>query len=755
MVNIFFSITDFVGVNNFTGHLDFVELSEIVGPGVSGSVISFNGPVKAHPDSTGTVTFTNVFPNYYHVAIHHVTHLGRILNREFDILVPSFGGTYNGKDLQVNIDPPPALDSRYVLKNAIDPYFVAGTGVTLSSSFTGSIERITINSSGGGGGGSSLGTGSTYPFTSSWSNTSRTSSFLTGSHELSGNGKTMRVYWNNSGTTIGAPSTTGNDAAIFQDDGTTILVGTVNLGVQDPNCVLATNGASNITATTLTIDGSGNVHGTLFGIASLSTSSSYAKTSSFLDNGMASINGTGDARFKTLDVSSHFTVDGTGQLSTDAGAFFSTLVTANNGITASNGGAIGVSVYGTASFATSASWAPSTGGTTLNTGSTYPITASWAQSSSVSISSSYALSASYAVTSSRAISTVSSSYALSASYAPSTPGTLGTGSSYPFTSSWANSSSVAISSSYALSASYAPSSGGGLATGSTYPITASWSNNSVSSSYVLGPVTGSVNAPNVTATTLQGSNLQTTAGVTIIGIGSRVALDSGANTVIDWQNKILSGAWSLTGSLIGTSSFAVSSSYAITASFTNSSSVAVSASWAPAGPTSLTTGSSYPITSSWSLNSLTASFVASSSYALSSSYSLSGSYSLSSSYALSSSIAQTSSYLTNYQGYITDTTASNNSITLSFASPNHQLNLTTAHVYSFTSSNTPTVAGQCADIVCYISHSSATTSSLTIPAAWKNVGGTWPTAITASTVATLWLRAIDTNQMIGTWNSSQ
>lgn len=55
-------------------------------------------------------------------------------------------------------------------------------------------------------------------------------------------------------------------------------------------------------------------------------------------------------------------------------------------------------------------------------------------------------------------------------------------------------SSYALSSSFTISASWAPTAGpgGGLATGSTYPITSSWSTNSLSSSFLNGPQTGSM-----------------------------------------------------------------------------------------------------------------------------------------------------------------------------------------------------------------------------------------------------------------------
>ena len=101
----------------------------------------------------------------------------------------------------------------------------------------------------------------------------------------------------------------------------------------------------------------------------------------------------------------------------------------------------------------------------LLSGSLYPITSSWALravSASISTTSSY----------------VSPTF-ISASAAASGFGTGGgggtsliTGSTYPITSSWAQTSSYAING------------GTTLVTGSIYPITSSWAFNAVSASYL-------------------------------------------------------------------------------------------------------------------------------------------------------------------------------------------------------------------------------------------------------------------------------
>lgn len=111
-------------------------------------------------------------------------------------------------------------------------------------------------------------------------------------------------------------------------------------------------------------------------------------------------------------------------------------------------------------------------GTSLSTGSTYPFTASWALNTVGGSGASLGTGSTYPITASRAISSSFAQSALSSSYAlNSIQGTtLGTGSTYPFTSS------------QAISASWAPSTGGStlLSTGSTYPITSSWN---ISASY--------------------------------------------------------------------------------------------------------------------------------------------------------------------------------------------------------------------------------------------------------------------------------
>ena len=93
------------------------------------------------------------------------------------------------------------------------------------------------------------------------------------------------------------------------------------------------------------------------------------------------------------------------------------------------------------------------------------LSSSWASSSissSYCITSSYSINGGSSISSSWASSSISSSYTLSSSWAP-----------FQISASWASSS---ISSSYSITSSYALSGGSLLTTGSTYPITSSWAN---------------------------------------------------------------------------------------------------------------------------------------------------------------------------------------------------------------------------------------------------------------------------------------
>jgi len=294
-------------------------------------------------------------------------------------------------------------------------------------------------------------------------------------------------------------------------------------------------------------------------------------------------------------------------------------------------------------------------------------TASWAEQS---ISSSYALTASYslnAITSSYALNALSSSYSDTASYA--------------FNS---------ISSSYASTASYVLN-----AVSSSYSDTSSYSFNSVSSSYattasyVLNAVSASfastasyLNTLNQDLTFNGNLILNGTASITYLNTvfeTASVIYSSGSNQFGDAVNDtqiligrtIVSGSFevtgstnipSLTGSLLGTASYADTT---LSASYTNnatSASYSLTASYF-SGSTLNATSASYASTASYVLNAISSSFAATASYfsgsissAVSASYASTASYvtlaqtasyvlqAVSSSFASTASIATSSSY---------------------------------------------------------------------------------------------------------------
>jgi hypothetical protein len=92
-------------------------------------------------------------------------------------------------------------------------------------------------------------------------------------------------------------------------------------------------------------------------------------------------------------------------------------------------------------------------------------------------------------------------------------------------------------------------------------------------------------------------------------------------------------------------------------------------------------------------------------------------------------------------------------ITTSFVNPpNKQTNITLAQAYSFTCSNLP-AANYVSDILLYITNTTVSTSSLSFPAGWVNLGGGWPTALSASRAAMLWLRATGEGTVMGSFNA--
>jgi len=378
------------------------------------------------------------------------------------------------------------------------------------------------------------------------------------------------------------------------------------------------------------------------------------------------------------------------------------------------------------------------------------------------------------------------------------------------TASWANN---VISSSYAVTASYASNGVGGgttLVTASTYQITSSWSNNNLSTSinsndnggiYYLTLSTGSgqqplyidtnniiynksnsqtwmtsISSSNVTSSQmlLTGSTSSSSlAVITSINNFSSINIQNlnGGNTAstdfiaINDKGNITSGSVGYgfidmgingsqyTGGFIGSANdsyfFSTSSGhlfignispvtnlYLFAGGYSNTASVTLSSSGLFIIPSGSMTGSHFG-TSSWAINSITST---------SSSF---GSASISSSYSL------TSSYMSLYNSYLLLTTSSTNWVTVSFNSASNQvLNLNITASYNFTQSNVSAL-GQVSDVVLFISYSvSAFTSSLSFPSNWINIGAGWPTVIYPNTIATMWLRSINTNEIIGTYNVS-
>ena len=201
--------------------------------------------------------------------------------------------------------------------------------------------------------------------------------------------------------------------------------------------------------------------------------------------------------------------------------------------------------------------------------------------------------------------------------------------------------SFAVSSSYANTASYANTSsyiiGGGLITGNTYTITSSWSNKAISSSYALTAsfAPSSYTLPSSITASFSGSLTGSVLGTSSYSNTSSVSVSASyaPSSYVLPTNITASFTGSLTGSVLGTSSWSNNST---SASYSLSGSFVTSASYAPLVlPTTINT------TSSWSNNSLTASYVSSSN--------IKGNI-ISASYALTSSFATSASYAPNTGG---------------------------------------------------------------------------------------------------------
>jgi hypothetical protein len=152
-------------------------------------------------------------------------------------------------------------------------------------------------------------------------------------------------------------------------------------------------------------------------------------------------------------------------------------------------------------------------------------------------------------------------------------------------------------------------------------------------------ISGSTTATNFTASNLLVNGTITAQTLVVQTITSSVELVTGSLTV----SGSLDAFGGVTGSLLGTASFANSSSVAISSSFAITSSYAISASYADS--------SSFATTSSYAIS---ASCADSASFTTTASYAISASVATSSSFATSASSAESSSYLKGQEIYVNE-----------------------------------------------------------------------------------------------------
>jgi hypothetical protein len=102
--------------------------------------------------------------------------------------------------------------------------------------------------------------------------------------------------------------------------------------------------------------------------------------------------------------------------------------------------------------------------------------------------------------------------------------------------------------------------------------------------------------------------------------------------------------------------------------------------------------------------------------------------------------------------YNTATTGTSGALTVDFSgNPNQQLNISTSGSFTFSGTNYPP-ANYISDVYVYINNTATGACALTFPAAWKNLGGGWPTGLLSGKCAMLWVRAIDTGTTVGSFN---
>ena len=215
------------------------------------------------------------------------------------------------------------------------------------------------------------------------------------------------------------------------------------------------------------------------------------------------------------------------------------------------------------------------------------------------------------------------------------------------------------------------------------------------------------------------------------------------------SSSITSSIGGFKGNLTGTASWAsnaLTAAYLNTANFSASwASQSLSASWAPGGTPTYTSSlwgtASWAVSASWAPSSDVVSTTSASYVSGSNSFIVN----------LSSSVITASAYY-NYMPYTTVLTSSTNWITCSFNYPNQYVDLNVSGTtYSFTSSNHP-VTGNFADIIVYLNNNIMELTNLVFPGQWKCANGLWPTSLTLSSSAIIWLRGYNNNTVIGTYH---
>ena len=353
----------------------------------------------------------------------------------------------------------------------------------------------------------------------------------------------------------------------------------------------------------------------------------------------------------------------------------------------------------------------------------YANTASYVTASNVIgtiTSASYALTASIALNASAPTSVPSASWVSASNFI-----TLAQTASYISSSAMFDNNVYNHTASYALTASFVTASNiYGVLTAAQAP----------SASYLTTTNNYTVNQLTSSRGIFIGPRSDSSASLYISHSATQKAIEvdkaGGIETFVLDQNGTASFIYLLaTGSLFGTASYAQTASY-ITSSNIIGIITAFSASWASAS-----ISSSYAISASYSPGGSPATYTSS----------LFGTASWANNALTASSIAAT-------LPYTTIVTSSTNWITMSFTDQIEYVNLTTGGVtYNFTASNLP-ASGLVSDVSLFINNTMTTaTASLSFPATWINLNGGFPTSLTSSKSAMVYLRSYGGTTIVGNY----